>query len=173
VRRSLPWLLLVLLAAGYGYASGRDGGGGGGAASPAGAPRPAHVVRVVDGDTILVRVAGAKERVRLIGIDTPETVKPNTPVQCFGRAASAAAHRMLDGRDVRLVGDVEARDRYGRLLAYVYREPDRLFINAELARRGFARQLTIPPNVRFAERFRELVTEARRARRGLWSACGR
>jgi micrococcal nuclease len=174
VRRSLPWLLLVLLAAGYGYASGRDGGGASSSgASAAGAPRPAHVVRVVDGDTILVRVAGAKERVRLIGIDTPETVKPNTPVQCFGRAASAAAHRMLDGRDVRLVGDVEARDRYGRLLAYVYREPDRLFINAELARRGFARQLTIPPNVRFAERFRALVAQARRAQRGLWSACAR
>jgi micrococcal nuclease len=173
VRRSLPWLLLVLLAAGYGYGSRRGGDGGATAGPQRPDARTAHVVRVVDGDTILVRLAGAKERVRLIGVDTPETVKPNTPVQCFGRRASAQTHRLLDGRDVRLVPDVEARDRYGRLLAYVYRAPDGLFVNAELARRGYARQMTIPPNVRFAERFRALVAEARGAGRGLWSACPR
>jgi micrococcal nuclease len=171
VRRSLPWVLIVVLAAAYGYARRDDGDSP--AAPAAGAARSAPVVRVVDGDTIQVRLGGAKERVRLIGIDTPETVKPNTPVQCYGRAASAEAHRLLDGRTVRLVGDVEPRDRYGRLLAYVYREPDGLFVNAELARRGFARQLTIPPNVRFAERFRRLVAEARDAGRGLWSSCER
>jgi micrococcal nuclease len=167
VRRSLPWVLVVVLAAGYGYS--RSGGG----ADPprAGAMGAGQVVKVVDGDTIRVRTAAGTERVRLIGIDTPETVKPDTAVQCFGRAASAETHRLLDGRSVRLVQDAEARDRYGRLLAYVYRRPDGLFVNAELARRGFARQLTIPPNVRFADRFRALVAQARDAGRGLWAAC--
>jgi micrococcal nuclease len=166
VRRSLPWILLVVLAAGYGYS--RSGG-----ADPprAGAQPAGQVEKVVDGDTIRVRTASGTERVRLIGIDTPETVKPDSAVQCFGRAASAETHRLLDGRSVRLVQDAEARDRYGRLLAYVYRRPDGLFVNAELARRGFARQLTIPPNVRFAERFRALVAEAHDAGRGLWGAC--
>jgi micrococcal nuclease len=167
VRRVLPYLLLVLVAAGYGYTR---AAGDGGAPSAAGTAR---VLRVVDGDTILVSRDGAKERVRLIGVDTPETVKPRTPVQCFGKKASAFTHRLLDGRRVRLVQDVEERDRYGRLLAYVYRADDGLFVNAELARGGYAVPLTIPPNVRFAERFRTLAAEARRAGRGLWSACER
>jgi micrococcal nuclease len=167
VRRSLPWILLVVLAAVYGY-----GRAGSGSDSGAGTARTGQVVKVVDGDTIRVRLGAGTERVRLIGIDTPETVKPDTPVQCYGRAASAEAHRLLDGRSVRLVGDAEARDRYGRLLAYVYRRPDGLFVNAELARRGFARQLTIPPNVRYADRFGALVAQARGAGRGLWGACG-
>jgi micrococcal nuclease len=170
VRRSLPWVLLVVLAAAYGY--GRSGTGDGPAAAAPGGAQAGHVVKVVDGDTLRVRLAGGRtERVRLIGIDTPETVKPDTPVQCYGRAASAEAHRLLDGRDVRLVADVESRDRYGRLLAYVYRRPDGLFANAELARRGFARQLTIPPNVAHADEFRRLVAQARSAGRGLWAAC--
>jgi micrococcal nuclease len=167
VRRLLPWLLLVALAAAYGHArTGGDAGASSGALT-------GHVVRVTDGDTIRVRLAGggALERVRLIGIDTPETVKPDTPVQCFGRRASARTHALLDGRDVRLVRDAEERDRYGRLLAYVYRRPDGLFINAALARGGYARQLTIAPNVRFADRFRALVAEAREHRRGLWKSC--
>jgi micrococcal nuclease len=73
---------------------------------------------------------------------------------------------------VRLVPDVEPRDRFGRLLAYVYRVRDGVFVNAALVRAGFARTLTIPPNVRFAARFRTLAARARRAGRGLWSACG-
>jgi micrococcal nuclease len=172
VRRVLPYVLLILLAAGYGYAR-VDDGGGDTASGDAGPARVAHVKRVVDGDTIIVTRAGADERVRLIGADTPETVKPRTPVQCFGKKASAFMHRLLDGRDVKLVGDVEPRDRYGRLLAYVYRADDGLFVNAELVGRGYATVLTIPPNVRFAERFRALAAEARRAGRGLWSACDR
>jgi micrococcal nuclease len=131
----------------------------------------AEVVRVVDGDTIRVRLDGRTERVRYIGVDTPESVKPGTPVQCFAEAASSLNRRLVEGRTVRLVADVEARDRYGRLLAYVYRRPDGLFVNAELARRGYARPLTIPPDVRFAERFQALADAARRARRGLWAAC--
>jgi micrococcal nuclease len=174
VRRSLPWLLLVVLAAAYGSTlrgGASSGGGGVVAAGGGGSLGSAPVVRVVDGDTIIVRLHGAKERVRLIGIDTPESVKPGTPVQCYAKAASRETHALLDGRSVRLVADVEARDRYGRLLAYIYRRPDGLFVNAELARRGYARQLTIPPNVRFADRFGALVREARNAGRGLWTAC--
>jgi micrococcal nuclease len=137
----------------------------------AGTAREGRVVRVVDGDTIHVRVDGRDERVRYIGIDTPEDVKPDTPVQCYARAAAAANGRLVGGREVRLVFDAEPRDRYGRLLAYVFRGDDGLFVNAELVRDGFARTLTIPPNVRYARRFAGLVTQARRAGRGLWRAC--
>ena len=84
-------------------------------------PSLARVERVVDGDTILVRIDGRRERVRYIGIDTPESVKPGARVQCFGKAAAAANRRLVAGREVRLAYDAEARDRYGRLLAYVYR----------------------------------------------------
>jgi micrococcal nuclease len=177
VSRVLPYVLLVLLAAGFGYSRVAPGGGGGDGAdgstgsSPAGAGQVVRVVRVVDGDTIRVAIGGRQERVRLIGVDTPETVKPDTPVQCFGKKASAFTHRLLDGRRVRLVQDVEPRDRYGRLLAYVYRAGDGLFVNAQLVRDGYARTMTIPPNVRFADRFRDLAAQARRAGRGLWSAC--
>jgi micrococcal nuclease len=114
---------------------------------------------------------GTVERVRYIGIDTPESKQPGTPVQCFALRAAAENKRLVGGRRVRLVLDVEARDRFGRLLAYVYRSDDGLFVNAELVRRGFARTLTIPPDVRFADRFAELAAQARRAGRGLWSAC--
>jgi micrococcal nuclease len=169
VRRVLPWILVLLVAVGWRpLRDALDGGDPGASAS-----QPARVVRVVDGDTIVVARGGAEERVRYIGVDTPETVKPRTPVQCFGKKASAFNHRLVEGRSVRLVADAEERDRYGRLLAYVYRADDGLFVNAELVRRGFATTLTIPPNVRYAERFRALAAEARRAGRGLWSACGR
>ena len=129
------------------------------------------MVRVVDGDTIRVVEDGREEAVRYIGVDTPETVKPDSPVECYGKAASAANRRLVEGEAVRLVGDVEARDRYGRRLAYVYRSRDDLFVNAELVRGGYAQPLTVPPNVRHAERFRRLAEEARRAGSGLWTAC--
>jgi micrococcal nuclease len=139
---------------------------------------------VVDGDTVEVRLDGRSEDVRLIGVDTPETVKPDTPVQCFGERASHFTKRRLTGRRVRLVFGVERRDVYGRLLAYVFLarptlyvpkhvqspQRDRLF-NAVLVRRGLARSLTIPPNDRFAPRFRRLELGAARAGRGLWGAC--
>ena len=131
----------------------------------------AQVLRVVDGDTIRVRVDGHTERVRYIGVDTPESVKPGTPVQCFAKRASAANAALVAGRSVRLVSDVEQRDRYGRLLAYVYREPDGAFVNAALVRDGFARQLTIAPNVAHARELDGLARDARHARRGLWAAC--
>jgi micrococcal nuclease len=131
----------------------------------------ARVVRVVDGDTVVVRTAGHQERVRYIGVDTPESVKPGTPVQCFAKAASAENRRLVEGQEVRLVQDLEARDRYGRMLAYVYRKRDGLFVNAELVRRGYGKPLTIPPNVAHAAELRRLAAGARRAGRGLWSRC--
>jgi micrococcal nuclease len=129
----------------------------------------AYVLRAVDGDTIEVLLDGRREDVRYIGVDTPETVKPDTPVQCFGPQASDFNHRLVEHRRVRLLFGVERRDVYGRLLAYVYL--DGHFVNAELVRRGLARTLTIPPNDRFAGRLKRLEITAARAGRGLWSAC--
>jgi len=129
----------------------------------------AYVTRVVDGDTVEVRLGGGEEDVRYSGVDTPETVKPETPVQCFGPQASKFNHRLVEGRRVRLVFGAERRDVYGRLLAYVYL--DGRFVNAELLRRGLARTLTIPPNDRFAGRFKRLEIAAARAGRGLCGSC--
>jgi len=151
-----------------------DGGGDGrtsGLTAVPGTTLQARVIRVVDGDTIAVTIDGSREKVRYIGIDTPETKKPNTPVQCFGKAATHENERLVGRQNVRLVLDAEARDRYGRLLGYVYRAKDGVFVNAELVRRGFATTLTIPPNVRFATLFSKLARDARRAGRGLWSRC--
>jgi len=143
--------------------SGTAGHGGGGQAT---------VVRVVDGDTIVVTASGHQERVRLIGIDTPESVKPNTPVQCFALEASARTKALLPvGTTVRLERDAELRDRYKRLLAYVYREPDGTFVNLVLAREGFALPYTFPPNVAHADDFVAAASEARQDHRGLWSRC--
>jgi micrococcal nuclease len=129
----------------------------------------ARVVRVIDGDTIEVSVAGTEEDVRYIGVDTPETVKPETPVQCYGPQASAENHRLVEGRTVRLVFDRERRDIYGRLLAYVY--AGRRFVNATLVRHGYARTLRIAPNTAHASLLHRLQARAGRAGRGLWSAC--
>jgi micrococcal nuclease len=175
-RRAAPWLVLfaLLAAAGAGALDGLLGrtGGSRGGARP-GATLDAAVTRVVDGDTVHVRIGDRAETVRYIGMDTPETVKPNTPVQCFGRAASEANHHLVDGQRVRLRLDAEPRDRYGRLLAYVYRRRDGLFVNAALVRGGFATILTIAPNVRHVAALGALERRARRQRRGLWSTCPR
>jgi micrococcal nuclease len=139
-----------------------------GGSSPAGAASTA-VERVVDGDTIIVT---GHVRVRLIGMDTPEVVDPRKPVQCFGRAASQHMKSLLPkGTPVRLVYDADRYDRYGRTLAYVYRVSDGMFVNAALVRDGYARVLTIPPNVAHVNEFVALAADARRAGRGLWSAC--
>lgn len=131
----------------------------------------ARVVRVVDGDTIRVDLASGEEAVRYIGIDTPESVKPGAPVECYAKRASAFNARLVEGERVRLVRDVEERDRYGRLLAYVYRARDGLFVNAELVRRGYATVATFPPNVAHEREFRRLARAARVSGRGLWSEC--
>lgn len=129
----------------------------------------AYVVRAVDGDTVEARIGGEVEDVRLIGVDTPETVDPDEPVQCFGERASTFTHRLLDRRRVRLVLGRERRDLYGRLLAYAY--IGHRFVNAELARRGLARTLPIPPNTLHRALFRRLERRAARSGRGLWGAC--
>ncbi len=129
----------------------------------------AQVIRAVDGDTILARVDGETEYVRYIGIDTPETVKPDTPVQCFGPQASTFNHHAVEGHDVRLVFDRERRDAYGRLLAYVYLGRD--MVNADLVRKGLARTLPFPPNTSHEPLFDRLARRAAVRGRGLWSKC--
>lgn len=121
------------------------------------------VVRVIDGDTIELE---GGEKVRYIGIDTPETVHPSKPVEFMGKEASECNQGLVLGKFVRLESDIEERDKYGRLLAYVF--VDSLFVNAELVRQGFAQILTIPPNVKYADLFLSLQKEAREANRGLW-----
>lgn len=155
---------------------GQPGSAGGGSGVSAGWTS-AQVERVVDGDTaIFVLDTGARERVRFIGVDTPESTKTHEP---FGAEASAYTKSVLvPGRRVLLEPDAEARDRYGRLLAYVWLDaPSAIsdaeirakMLNAKLALGGYAQQMTIPPNVRYAERFRRYVAEAREANRGLWA----
>lgn len=135
-------------------------------------PGTATIVRVVDGDTVVVELAGTEEHVRLLGIDTPESVDPRSPVECFGKEAAAhTASLVPPGTKVRLVRDVEARDRYARLLAYVYRADDALFVNLALVAEGFAAPLAYPPNVAHAEELSAAAARARADRRGLWSAC--
>ena len=129
----------------------------------------ATVVEVVDGDTIVVDVGGARDTVRLLGVDTPETKHPDEPVQCFGPEASAFTSGHLLGRRVRLERDVEARDRYGRRLAYVHVDGTRF--NDELLRRGYARLLVLPPNTAHARTMLRLELAARSEGRGLWEAC--
>lgn len=133
----------------------------------------ATVQRVIDGDTVDVRVAGRSERVRLIGIDTPEPPGGTRPPECFGAEASAYTESLLPpGTAVRLVRDEEARDDYGRLLAYVERAADGLFVNLHLAETGHADALTIEPNTAHAGAIGAAVAAAQRAGLGLWSACG-
>jgi micrococcal nuclease len=163
-RRGELGSLVLLLAAALLILRPWEGGGDEGPASA-----EAFVIRAVDGDTIEVRIGERHEDVRYIGVDTPETVKPDTPVQCFGPRASDFNHHLVEGRKVRLVFGVERRDVYGRLLAYVYL--GHRFVNAMLVRRGLARSLTIPPNDRFAPLFRRLELRAGRVGRGLWGVC--
>jgi micrococcal nuclease len=129
----------------------------------------ATVTRVVDGDTVEATVGGSVEDIRYIGLDTPESVAPGQPVECFGQRAAAFNRRLVEGRVVRLIFGEERRDQYGRLLAYVYLGDE--FVNATLVRRGYARTLTIAPNDRFAGLFARLEQDAGNAGRGLWKSC--
>ena len=123
------------------------------------------VTRVIDGDTLVVQGIGT---VRLIGVDTPETVDPRRPVQYFGKEASEFTRRMAQGKVVRLEFDVERKDRFGRTLAYVYL-PDATFLNAEIVRQGYGHAYTLFP-FRYLDQFRAYEREAREAERGLWAA---
>lgn len=134
----------------------------------------ATVLRVVDGDTVDVRIGRKRERVRLIGINTPETVDPRRPVECFGpEAKDATKHLLPPGTAVRVERDAEPRDDYGRLLGYVTRARDGLFINLHLARQGLAVPLSIAPNTAHAPEFAEAARAAESAGTGLWGACPR
>ena len=148
--------------------------GGCGRSEAAGPPDQGRVTKITDGDTLRVDMnVGGEEKVRLIGIDTPEVHGRGGLRECFGKEASAELARLLPvGTTVRLVIDAEPRDQYGRLLAYVYRVSDDLHVNLAMAERGFAAPLTIPPNVAFADDFVEAAAAARDADRGLWAACG-
>ncbi|MEW6660864.1 MAG: thermonuclease family protein [Bacillota bacterium] len=125
------------------------------------------VTRVIDGDTFIVKMKDKEERVRLIGVDTPETKAPGKEQEPYGTEAEAFTRKLLQGKQVRLELDVQERDRYGRILAYAYL-PEGTFINAKLVQEGYARVMTVPPNVRYADLFLQLEREARMARRGLW-----
>ena len=151
--------------AGNDHAADRGGGSGW-------APN-ATVERVVDGDTIDVLIGSRRETVRLIGIDTPESVAPTRPVQCFGKEASLHLEAMLpSGTEITLIRDVEARDVYQRLLGYVVRSHDGLFVNLELVEAGFAAVLNYPPNDHYASVLARAEADAVAAGRGLWGHCG-
>jgi micrococcal nuclease len=131
---------------------------------------PATVTRVVDGDTIRVEVEGQEFRLRYIGIDTPETVDPRRPVQCFGQEASERNKQLVEGQVVGLEKDVSETDSFGRLLRYVWLGDQ--MINATLVEEGYALASTYPPDVRYAEHFATLQTQSRANQRGLWGdAC--
>lgn len=138
--------------------------------APTGPTQEAAVVRVVDGDTIIVRLGGRDLRLRYIGIDAPETVRPDHPVEWLGPEASEANRRLVQGRAVVLEQDVSETDRFGRLLRYVWLRDgdDWLMVNHELVRLGYAQVTTFPPDVRYADLLLEAQREAREAGRGLW-----
>lgn len=132
------------------------------------------VTKVVDGDTIEVNIDGQLSKLRLIGIDTPETVDPRRPVGCFGKKSSEETKRLLEGKKVILTKDVSETDKYNRLLRYIFLplgNGENLFVNDYLIRQGFAKILTYPPDVKYNERFLQAEKEARENLRGLWGEC--
>ncbi len=130
----------------------------------------ATVKRVVDGDTI--ELADGR-KLRYIGINTPETVDPRKPVECFGKEASSENKKLVEGKEIRMEKDISQIDKYGRLLRYVYVGPPvgELMVNDYLVRQGFAHAATYPPDVKYADTFTEAETEARTNNSGLWSGC--
>lgn len=126
----------------------------------------AHLIRITDGDTIVVDVDGKRERIRLIGINTPETKHSPRGPQPFADEATDALRQLLGRHPLQLRLDAEERDHYGRLLAYVYANDT--FVNEAMVRQGWARAMRIPPNVRHAKEFDRLASAARRARLGIW-----
>lgn len=131
------------------------------------------VIETIDGDTIDVRIGYKRQRIRLLGIDTPETKDPRKPVQCFGHESSERTDELLPpGTIVRLGHDIEKHDAYNRLLAYVWRASDGLFVNLDLIAGGYADILSIPPNTAHADEFRAAMTAAKATPVGLWATCG-
>jgi micrococcal nuclease len=130
------------------------------------------IAHVIDGDTVDIDINGRTERVRLIGVNTPETKHPTKPIECFGPEASAYMTQLLPkGTTVRIERDVEARDRYGRMLLYLYLGSDNLFINLDLVARGYGTPMSIEPNTFHRNDFVRAAAQAEAANVGLWKAC--
>lgn len=130
-----------------------------------------RVTKVVDGDTVELATG---ERVRYIGIDTPESVDPRKPVQCFAREAAERNKQLVLGKPVRLEKDISQTDRYGRLLRYVYvtnEAGEEVFINETLVREGYAFASSFPPDIKYQAVFKEAEREARDNKLGLWGSC--
>lgn len=141
--------------------------------APSGMTR-AEVVRVVDGDTIIVRIGSREERLRYIGIDAPESVAPNQPVECWGPEAARANQEIVGGETVYLERDVSGRDRFGRLLRYVYvkgQQGELELVNRLLVERGYAFARSFPPDVRYDDELRAAEQSARTSSVGMWTAC--
>lgn len=135
-----------------------------------------RVVRVIDGDTIEIEPFGSaqgKEKVRYIGIDSPELHHPKKPVQCFANEAMLKNKEIVEGKMVTLEKDISETDKYGRLLRYVkIGSPSaELFVNDYLVKEGYAYAATFPPDVKYAELFRQSQNEAMKNRNGLWTKC--
>ncbi len=130
-----------------------------------------RVISFADGDTITIDMNGNPEKIRFIGVDTPETHDPRKTVQCFGQNAASFTKSLIGNNRVRLESDGLStnRDRYNRLLRYVYL-PDGTFVNSELLKQGYAFAYTNFPFTR-ADEFRNLEKEARTSGRGLWGSC--
>lgn len=124
-----------------------------------------EVKRVVDGDTF---ETSNGDKVRLVGMNTPETVKPNSPVEKYGKEASAYTKQQLTGKTVHMFTDTGDKDKYGRLLRYVFIKGEAEMYNERMLREGYANTMTIPPNVMFAKKFVEVEREARNKGKGLW-----
>ena len=173
VRRFLPLSLLTLLACATATVTVTQASD---APTPTVTRSPGHgrtaatVTRVVDGDTAHVLFRGTDVTVRFIGIDTPETVAPGQPIECYGPEASDFTTRGLTGRRVRLTFDVERIDPFGRTLAYVWTRDGSLF-NETLVRRGFATVATYPPDTRYVDRFEAAEHAAKTSHLGLWAVC--
>jgi micrococcal nuclease len=135
-------------------------------------PNSATLKGVVDGDTIDIAIGGKTERVRLIGINTPETKHPTKGVECYGPEASAYSEQLLPkGTKLRVERDVEARDKYGRLLLYVYIANSNVFVNMDLVMNGYARPMVFEPNTAHKADFAQAATQAELRNVGLWQAC--
>ncbi len=157
--RGVALLILAALAAGQYFSAKQE------PPAPHEAGASAIVLRVVDGDTLLL---ADHSRIRLLGVDTPETKRPDTPVEAFGPEASEFTRAHVEGRYVRLEFDKERHDKYGRVLAYVY--VGDWFLNEELLRAGMGHAITHHPySEAMKRRFRAAEREAKRRRLGIWS----
>ena len=166
-RRATTFAFALVLAAAVVFLVLRAGG------DDADLPPDVGVVEwVIDGDTVDVEIAGSEERVRLLGVNTPETHTDTGVPECFGPEAFAFTRSLLPvGTEVRLARDVVGRDDYDRLLAYVFRRDDDLFVNEAIIVGGYARPMSIGPNTAYTDRFVAAATAAEAGDLGLWRAC--